>query len=117
MFTSCEKVEDEYNNTSSSSTVIDGRTEMVLVNDTDWQMMDGKMTAYLPSVFYNENQQYEYVKVYSEESNDSKSQGDYTWVEMPNSKYTFMIEDSKIFVQSKEDNPTAAQFLIAIKVI
>ncbi len=117
MFTSCEKVEDEYKSNTTSNTVIEGRTEMVIVNESDWQMIDGKMSAYLPSVFYNADQEYEYLKIYSEESDNSKSEGDYNWVEMPNSKYTFMVEGYEIFVQSIEGTPKNAQFLIAIKVI
>lgn len=115
IFTSCEKVEDDFN--SKSTTVIEGRTEMVLIKQSNWQMMDGQMSAFLPSTFYNANEQYEYLKVYSEESNNSANDGNYNWVEMPNSIYTFFVEDSKIIVQTQEENPGDTQFLIAIKVI
>jgi hypothetical protein len=38
---------------------IDGKTEMIVINKDDWKVVNDKLEAYLPSAFYDEDNEYD----------------------------------------------------------
>jgi len=116
LFSSCQKVENELPQISQNSNIpTDATTEMMLINDAAWHKVNGVYEACLPSMFYNANDNYEYIKLFSQEINTPKEDGGKEWVEMPNGNYSFRMRDSKIYVQRTENNEAMMQFLIALK--
>jgi len=115
-FTACEKVDDNKNVSRDNNIPIDSKTEIIIVNNDNWIEKDGKMEACLQSTFYNSNDQYDYVRVYSKVIDASKNERNSDWEEMPNSEYTFRIDDYKIFVQKNKQNKERAYFLVAVKI-
>ncbi|RLD46777.1 MAG: hypothetical protein DRI86_02190 [Bacteroidetes bacterium] len=73
------------------------------------------MEACLKSVFFNSNDEYDYVMVYSKVIDESKNDRNYEWEEMPNSEYTFSIVDYNIIVQKNDTQKERATFLVEVK--
>lgn len=115
-FTACEKADDNTSEIRDSNIPIDCKTEMIIVDSENWVEKNGKMEACLQSMFYNSEDEYDYVRVYSKVIAENKNERDYSWEEMPNSQYSFSLNYYNIIVQKNENNKERATFLVAVKV-
>ncbi len=114
-FTACEKVDESADEISNNNTTLNSKTEMIVVDNEQWIEKNGKMEACLKSVFFNSNDEYDYVMVYSKVIDESKNDRNYEWEEMPNSEYTFSIVDYNIIVQKNDTQKERATFLVEVK--
>jgi len=112
LLSSCEK--ETLNNSHSSESIIplDGKTEMIVIHKDDWKVVSDKFEAHLPSVFYDANKDYDFIRMYYKEDSPKNTT---KWVEMPNGDFSYRFGESKIFVQNFLDESMRMQFMIVLK--